>query len=108
MDYTCVIIGAGPAGLATSHELRVRGIDHVVLERGGTVGFTWASLYDGLVLHTGKHFSALPGMRFPRATPVFPSRKDFFDYLRRFASTFRLPVRTGVTVRAVTPTANGG
>jgi cation diffusion facilitator CzcD-associated flavoprotein CzcO len=28
-----VIVGAGPAGLAASHELRRLGIDHIVLER---------------------------------------------------------------------------
>ena len=29
-----VVIGAGPAGLAVSHELQGAGIDHIVLERG--------------------------------------------------------------------------
>ena len=31
---TTVVIGAGHAGLAMSHRLSERGIDHVVLERG--------------------------------------------------------------------------
>ena len=31
-----VVVGAGPAGLAVSHELGVRGVDHVVLDRGRT------------------------------------------------------------------------
>ena len=35
-----VVIGAGQAGLAASHELSARGIEHVVLERG-VVGHTW-------------------------------------------------------------------
>ena len=58
-----VVIGAGPAGLATSRELTRRGIEHVVLERGNGVGHSWANLYDSLTLHTGKHMSALPGLK---------------------------------------------
>jgi putative flavoprotein involved in K+ transport len=77
MDHYAVVIGAGPAGLATSRELGRRGIDHVVLERGEALGHTWAHLYDSLVLHTGKHLSSLPGLPFPRTTRLFPSRHDF-------------------------------
>lgn len=36
----CVVIGAGPAGLAASAALTDRGVDHVVLERGLT-GQSW-------------------------------------------------------------------
>src|SRR3989454_10843405 len=96
-----VVIGAGPAGLATSQQLTTRGIAHVVLERGDSVGHTWANLYDSLTLHTGKHLSSLPGLRFPRAYPLFVPRPLFCDYLRRYAETFRLPVETGSTVTGV-------
>ena len=104
---TVIVIGAGPAGLATSRELTVRGIDHRVLERGDAVGHVWANLYDGLVLHTGKHLSALPGMPFPAGTPLFPTRRQFVDYLHRYAETARLPITTGVDVTAVERTPVG-
>ena len=96
-----VIIGAGPAGLATSRELKERGVEHVVLERGSGVGHPWANLYDSLTLHTGKHMSGLPGMRLPRSAPLFVPRGQFVDYLRSYASRFGLPVRTGWTVTSV-------
>jgi putative flavoprotein involved in K+ transport len=92
--YDAVVIGAGPAGLATSRELLRAGVRHVVLERGDRVGYTWANLYDSLVLHTGKHLSALPGMRFPRSSPLFPARLDFLNYLEGYAARFGLPVMT--------------
>jgi thioredoxin reductase len=92
--HAVVVIGAGPAGLATSRELTRRGVEHVVLERGASVGHTWANLYDSLVLHTGKHLSALPGLPFGSRTPLFPPRAHFLDYLHKYASLFRLPVRT--------------
>lgn len=93
-----VVVGAGPAGLATSAELTRVGIEHLVLERGHTIAHTWENLYDSLVLHTGKHMSALPGMRFPGATPLFPSRAQFVDYLRDYTRRFALPVQTGTEV----------
>jgi lysine/ornithine N-monooxygenase len=97
-----VVIGAGPAGLAASRELAARGIGHLVLERGPDVGHTWQNLYDSLVLHTGKHMSALPGLPFPRSAPLFPSRDVFVAYLRRYREQFALPVETGVEVTRVT------
>jgi cation diffusion facilitator CzcD-associated flavoprotein CzcO len=96
--YQVLVIGAGPAGLATSHELKRQNVDHLLLERGKSIGHTWANLYDSLTLHTGKHMSALPGMPFPASVPLFPTRQDFLDYLLRYAAHFQLPITTGCNV----------
>lgn len=93
--YEAIVVGAGPAGLATSRELGRWGVGHVVLERGEAVGQSWRTAYDSLTLHTGKHMSALPGLRFGRRTPLFPSRDDFVEYLDRYAGRFDLPIVTG-------------
>jgi cation diffusion facilitator CzcD-associated flavoprotein CzcO len=93
-----LVVGAGPAGLATSRELSRAGVQHVVLECGDQIGQTWANLYDNLVLHTAKRFSALPGLAFPSSTPRFPSRRDFLAYLHQYADTFRVPVETHAEV----------
>lgn len=102
-----LVVGAGPAGLAASRELGRRSVDHVVLEKGEALGHTWANLYDSLVLHTGKHLSALPGLPFGSRTPLFPPRRLFLDYLRQYASIFRLPVRTSTPVTRIAR-QNGG
>ncbi|HWZ28546.1 MAG TPA: NAD(P)/FAD-dependent oxidoreductase [Gemmatimonadales bacterium] len=107
MDTEVLVIGGGPAGLATSQQLRRRGISHKVLERGDTVGHTWANLYDSLVLHTGKWMSSLPGLPFPRDYPTFVSRGDFLTYLRRYRDTFDLPVETGKDVERLEWTTHG-
>jgi putative flavoprotein involved in K+ transport len=96
-----LVIGAGPAGLATSAALSRLGVAHAVLERGARVGETWAGLYDGLVLHTAKRLSALPGLAFPGSTPRFPTRDDFVAYLERYAVTFRVPVETRADVASL-------
>ena len=95
-DLDAVVVGGGPAGLAVSQQLGARGLSSVVLERGERAGWTWRHLYDSLRLHTGKHLSSLPGMPFPRRTPLFPSRLEFVEYLDSYAARFRLPVHTGV------------
>ena len=99
-----VVVGGGPAGLATSQQLRQHGVPHRVLERGDTVGYTWANLYESLTLHTGKHMSSLPGMAFPRSAPLFVSRQDFLEYLRSYAARFELAIETGCEVHRITPT----
>ena len=96
-----VIVGAGPAGLATSRELQRRNIDHVVLERGDRPGFVWKSLYDSLVLHTGRHLSHLPGMTIPGSMPVFVPRLAVIDYFQQYAREFDLPIQTGVDVERI-------
>ena len=105
--YPVVVVGGGPAGLATSAELRRRRVEHVVLERGDVAGHTWMNLYDSLTLHTGKHLSTLPGMSFSRSVPMFPSRGDFVAYLHRYVEVFELPIETGRTVTAVARNGDG-
>src|SRR5215218_239957 len=52
MIKECVVVGAGPAGLATSRALVGRGVDHVVLERD-EVGHSWRSQrWDSFRLNT--------------------------------------------------------
>jgi cation diffusion facilitator CzcD-associated flavoprotein CzcO len=89
-----LVIGAGPAGLAVSRELGLRGVAHTVLEAGQAPGHSWSKVYDSLRLHTGKHLSALPGMRLPRSSPMFVPAPRFLEYLRAYASSFDIPVRT--------------
>ncbi len=102
-----LVIGAGPAGLATSAVLARADVPHRVLERGDEVGHTWAHLYDSLVLHTAKALSALPGLPFPSSTPRFPTRCDLLDYLRRYADTFRLPIDTRTDIASVRRDSGG-
>jgi cation diffusion facilitator CzcD-associated flavoprotein CzcO len=107
LTLDAVVIGAGPAGLATSAALTRAGVSHRVLERGDDVGHTWANLYDGLVLHTAKRLSALPGLNFPASTPRYAPRRDFLDYLRRYANTFRVPIETRAEVTSARRDGSG-
>lgn len=105
--WPVVVVGAGPAGLAVSHQLRRRRTEHVVLERGDDVGASWRSFYTSLVLHTGKHLSSLPDLPFERGDPLFTPRPAFVGYLERYARTLELPVRNRTEVVAATPIDEG-
>ncbi len=101
-DIDTLIIGGGQAGLAMSRSLTERGVEHVVLERG-RVGERWRSeRWDSLTLLTPRWLSRLPGWRGDAADPNgFMSRLELIRYLAGYAAHFRVPMQSGVTVRAV-------
>lgn len=98
-----LIIGAGPAGIASSVALKRRGIAHVIYERAQIAGSTWASLYPSLRLNTTRFFSHMPDMRFPLRYGLFPSGKQYHEYLLRYVQKHRPPIKYGVEVCDVRP-----
>ena len=96
-----MIVGAGPAGLASAACLKQRGLDATVLESGPSVGTSWRGHYDRLHLHTVKEHSALPGMPFDEHVPRYPARADLVLYLERYAAHFGIVPQTGESVRRV-------
>ena len=97
------VLGAGAAGLAVAAQLKARGVDCVVLERGPGVGTSWRGRYDRLHLHTIRRLSGLPGFPIPRAYGRWVRRDDLVRYLEAYAEHFGIDVRTGATVEKVKP-----
>jgi putative flavoprotein involved in K+ transport len=97
-----VVIGAGQAGLATGYHLARRGRDFVILDAYRRVGDNWRCHWDSLRLYSPAQAAALPGMRFPAPPMAYPTKDEMADFLETYASTFELPVRTGVRVNRVT------
>jgi cation diffusion facilitator CzcD-associated flavoprotein CzcO len=60
-----IVIGAGPAGLATAAALRAWGLNATILEKSDAVGAVWRRHYDRLHLHTDRARSGLPGLPIP-------------------------------------------
>ena len=95
-----LVIGAGQAGLSTSHHLKRRGIDHVVLDADERAGGAWQHRWDSLTM-TDVHGVAdlpdapAPGTSTDRANQIIPTW--FADY----EQTQGLPVIRPVRVDAV-------
>lgn len=100
-----VVVGAGPAGLATSACLRRLGLAHTLLEREARAASSWHRHYERLHLHTDKRYSALPFAPWPHGAPRYPSRAEVVGYLTRYAADHAVAPRLGVEVHGIQPLA---
>jgi len=102
-----LIVGAGPAGLATAACLKQRGIEPLVLEAGAWLGNSWRHHYDRLRLHTVKQQSHLPGVPFAKELARYPTRAEVVAYLDAYAARFAIVPRTAEQVRRVLAAEDG-
>ncbi|MEY2513670.1 MAG: putative flavoprotein involved in transport [bacterium] len=103
-----VVVGAGHAGLAVSHELTQAGVSHVVLEKG-QIGLSWRGLWDSFCLMTPNWNVRLPGLRCDEHDPdAFMHRDDVVAFLERYAARFHAPVSEGVDVTGLHAATGGG
>ena len=103
-----MVVGAGHAGLAVSHFLTARGIDHLVLERGEVANSWRRERWDSLRLLTPNWLSRLPGHAYEGPDPDgYMSAGEVADFIAGFAKVSRVPVRTGTEVVSVRPAAGG-
>jgi putative flavoprotein involved in K+ transport len=103
-----VVVGAGQAGLAVSHELTQAGVAHVVLEKD-KVAQTWRGRWDSFCLVTPNWSVQLPGRPYDREDPDgFMLRNELVGYFERYAEGFDAPVQEGVEVTSLQPRPDGG
>lgn len=106
-EHPVVVIGAGQAGLATSHELSLAGVEHVVLERD-RVGASWAGLWNSFRINTPNWSVRLPGGAYDGDDPDgFLSREGIVGHLERYVERGHAEVRKGVAVTSLTPADDG-
>ncbi|XP_023511419.1 probable indole-3-pyruvate monooxygenase YUCCA8 [Cucurbita pepo subsp. pepo] len=104
-----VIVGAGPAGLATAACLREQGVPFVVIERADCIASLWQKrTYDRLRLHLPKQFCQLPRLPFPQEFPEYPSKKQFIQYLESYTHKFEIKPRFNETVQSARFDQTGG
>jgi len=109
------VIGAGPAGLAALKNFQERGIPTVGFEREDDVGGNWyygkpsSSVCRSTHLISSKRMTEFIDHPMPREYPPYPSHAQAWDYLRSYATRFRLydRIRFRTSVTRVEPTADG-
>lgn len=107
-EIDVVIIGAGQAGLAVSHELTAANVPHVVLERD-RIGSAWAGRWDSFRLITPNKTIRLPGAEYDGDDPHgFMKRDAVVGMLEDYAASFDAPVELGVEVLSARRTASEG
>ena len=105
---TTVIIGGGQAGLATSHCLTERSIEHVVLERGEVANAWRRERWDSLRLLTPNWQSRLPGYWYEGDDPDgFMTMTEIVDFIGGYARRSKVPVQSHTRVTKVEQTAEG-
>ncbi|AQK49540.1 putative indole-3-pyruvate monooxygenase YUCCA11, partial [Zea mays] len=81
MELVVLIVGAGPAGLATAACLSQRSIPYLIVEREDCSASLWRyRTYDRVKLHLSKEFSCLPYMPHEEDTPTTSPRRSSSTY----------------------------
>ncbi|MCU0497508.1 MAG: NAD(P)/FAD-dependent oxidoreductase [Anaerolineae bacterium] len=107
MTETVLVIGAGPAGLASAYFLQQAGIPYQVVDCSEVIASTWHNLYPSLKLNTTRFLSHLPGRKFPLTYGIFPTGKQYHRYLVQYAQDHHFNLQLGVEVQRIQP-ENGG
>lgn len=98
--FPAVVIGGGQAGLSASFELKARGVEHLLLDRG-RVGDSWRSRWDSFHLVTQSWQCRLPGFPAQVDPHSFMSREAIIAHLEAYAESFEPPLRQGVEVTSL-------
>ncbi|MCH7637621.1 MAG: NAD(P)-binding domain-containing protein [Proteobacteria bacterium] len=97
-----MVIGAGHTGLAISHGLSERSIEHVVLERGEVANSWRHERWDSLTLLTPNWQSRLPGYAYSGDDPDgFMAMPDVIGFIDAYAALCEAPVQTQTTVTSL-------
>lgn len=94
MGARVLIVGAGPAGLATAASLAGRGVAARVVDRAGVVGGAYARMDPALLMTTPSTLVGLPGLAPPTRAPYLTAA-DYHAYLAAYARHHRLAIEAG-------------
>jgi len=107
-NVTCVIIGAGHAGLAMSRCLTDLSVDHVLLERGEVANSWRTERWDSLRLLTPNWQSRLPGFTYQGENPDgFRDMPEVIKFIDKYANFISAPVETSTRVTSVSSSDSG-
>lgn len=100
--YQVIIVGGGQAGLSASYCLKQENIKHIIFDKG-EIGNSWKNhRWDSFCLVTPNWQCRLPGFDYDGNDPKgFMLKDDIVDYVKRYASSFKAPIKEKVGVHKV-------
>src|ERR671919_827510 len=99
--FDVVVVGGGPAGLATAIAATQNGLDHLVIEKGALVNSLLHYPIE-MVFFTTPELMEIGGMPFTSPNDK-PSRMEALRYYRRATDTYNLDIAFDKTVAAILP-----
>jgi len=96
---SCIVIGAGQAGLSVARGLKACGVEPILIEQNQAIGDTWRRRYERLHLHHLTGAMHLPGAKYPNHVPRYLSRLDLAEYLEAYAMLHSFDIRLGHRVQ---------
>lgn len=102
MNYTTLIIGAGPIGIACALACKNAGIDYVVIEKGCLVNSIYNYPLDMTFFSSSERLE-IEGIPFICNAPK-PKRKEALEYYRRVATSNELNIKVYEEVKKVVKT----
>lgn len=97
MPRSVLIVGAGPAGLATAASLKRLGVRADLVDRHGVPGGAYRRIYDGVTLASPTRYTALPGLD-PNADEYI-TVPQYRAYLGHYAAHHDLGIRRAAVSR---------
>ncbi|KAM0894261.1 hypothetical protein ACQ4PT_024591 [Festuca glaucescens] len=102
-NVVVLIVGAGPAGLATAACLTQLSIPYVIVEREYCSASLWRNrAYDRLKLHLAKEFCELPHMSYPADAPTYIPKALFVKYVDDYIECFNIQPKYLTSVESST------
>ncbi|GEM_PF-1450989 len=102
-----VVVGAGPAGLATAGVARRLGFEPLVIDRADAVGGAWAKMRPMMRCLSPRRYDRMPDGSTPEGPGERASAAEVLAWLRRFAALELFDMRLNTAVEAATATAAG-
>jgi cation diffusion facilitator CzcD-associated flavoprotein CzcO len=84
-DPEVLIVGGGHNGVSMSVQLRMLGVDNLVVEKLPKVGDVWRNRYGSLALHNKLALNHLPHMKYPDSWPDFLTKDMLGDWIEFYA-----------------------